>query len=150
MNTKSFFIIVSLFLLGCNSNHDNEKTKLVVGVVVDQMRMDYLYRFQSHFGENGFKRFYNEGFVAKNHHFDYRQTKTGPGHASIATGTPPAINGIIGNDWFDRQSRKSRYCVDDSTYESLGTARGKGKAPTALLVSTFADENRLAKQLVFR
>jgi predicted AlkP superfamily pyrophosphatase or phosphodiesterase len=147
MNTKSFFIIVSLLLLGCNSNHDNDKTKLVVGIVVDQMRMDYLYRFQSHFGENGFKRFYNEGFVAKNHHFDYRQTKTGPGHASIATGTPPAINGIIGNDWFDRQSRKSRYCVDDSTYKSLGTARATGKAPTALLVSTFADENRLATQM---
>ncbi len=78
MNTKSLFIIVSLLLLGCNSNHDNDKTKLVVGIVVDQMRMDYLYRFQSHFGENGFKCFYNEGFVAKNHHFEYRQTKTGP------------------------------------------------------------------------
>ena len=147
MNTKSLYLILGLFLLSCSSNHDSSKTKLVVGIVVDQMRMDYLYRFQSHFGEYGFKRFYNEGFVAKNHHFDYRQTKTGPGHASIATGTPPAINGIIGNDWFDKKSRKARYCVDDHNFISLGTAKTKGKAPTALLVSTFADENRLATQM---
>lgn len=147
MKTKSLHLIVGLLLLGCTSNHDSGKTKLMVGIVVDQMRQDYLYRFQSHFGEHGFKRFYNEGFVAKNHHFDYQQTITGPGHASIATGTPPAINGIIANDWFDKQSGKHRYCVDDHNFLSLGTANTKGKAPTALLVSTFADENRLATQM---
>lgn len=102
MNTKSLHLIVGLLLLGCTSNHDSGKTKLVVGIVVDQMRMDYLYRFQSHFSEHGFKRFYDEGFVAKNHHFDYYQTKTGPGHASIATGTPPAIYGIQKGSTFQR------------------------------------------------
>lgn len=147
MNTKSLYFILGFLFLSCTSKQDSANTKLVVGIVVDQMRMDYLYRFQSHFGEHGFKRFYNEGFVAKNHHFDYQQTKTGPGHASIATGTPPAINGIIGNDWFDKQNRKVRYCVDDQNFLSLGTAKTKGKAPTALLVSTFADENRLATQM---
>jgi hypothetical protein len=95
MKTKSLHLIVGLLLLGCTSNHDSGKTKFMVGIVADQMRQDYLYLFQFHFGEHGFKRFYNEGFVAKNHHFDYQQTKTGPGYASIATGTPPAINGII-------------------------------------------------------
>ncbi|MBL19952.1 MAG: alkaline phosphatase [Flavobacteriaceae bacterium] len=147
MNTKSLYFVLGFLLIGCASKQDSANTKLVVGIVVDQMRMDYLYRFQSHFGEQGFKRFYNEGFVAKNHHFDYRQTKTGPGHASIATGTPPAVNGIIGNDWFDKQRRKERYCVDDQNFLSLGTAKTSGKAPTALLVSTFADENRLATQM---
>ena len=147
MNTKSLYFILGFLFIGCTSKQDSANTKLVVGIVVDQMRMDYLYRFQSHFGEHGFKRFYKEGFVAKNHHFDYQQTKTGPGHASIATGTPPAINGIIGNDWFDKQNRKVRYCVDDQNFLSLGTAKTRGKAPTALLVSTFADENRLATQM---
>ena len=147
MNTKSLYFILGFLFIGCTSKQDSANTKLVVGIVVDQMRMDYLYRFQSHFGEHGFKRFYKEGFVAKNHHFDYKQTKTGPGHASIATGTPPAINGIIGNDWFDKQNRKVRYCVDDQNFLSLGTAKTRGKAPTALLVSTFADENRLATQM---
>ena len=147
MNTKSLYFILGFLFIGCTSKQDSANTKLVVGIVVDQMRMDYIYRFQSHFGEQGFKRFYNEGFVAKNHHFDYKQTKTGPGHASIATGTPPAINGIIGNDWFDKQRRKERYCVDDQNFLSLGTAKTRGKAPTALLVSTFADENRLATQM---
>ena len=147
MNTKSLYFILGFLFLSCTSKQDSANTKLVVGIVVDQMRMDYLYRFQSHFGEHGFKRFYKEGFVAKNHHFDYKQTKTGPGHASIATGTPPAINGIIGNDWFDKQNRKVRYCVDDQNFLSLGTAKTRGKAPTALLVSTFADENRLATQM---
>ena len=147
MNTKSLYFILGFLFIGCTSKQDSANTKLVVGIVVDQMRMDYIYRFQSHFGDQGFKRFYNEGFVAKNHHFDYKQTKTGPGHASIATGTPPAINGIIGNDWFDKQRRKERYCVDDQNFLSLGTAKTRGKAPTALLVSTFADENRLATQM---
>lgn len=147
MNTKSLYFMLGFLFISCNSKQDSANTKLVVGIVVDQMRMDYLYRFQSHFGEQGFKRFYNEGFVAKNHHFDFKQTKTGPGHASIATGTPPAINGIIGNDWFDKQRQKERYCVDDQNFLSLGTAKTRGKAPTALLVSTFADENRLATQM---
>ena len=147
MNTKSLYIIIGFLFLGCALKQDRSNTKIVVGIVVDQMRMDYLYRFQYHFSEHGFKRFFNEGFVAKNHHFDYQQTKTGPGHASIATGTPPAINGIIGNDWFDKQNRKVRYCVDDQNFLSLGTAKTRGKAPTALLVSTFADENRLATQM---
>ena len=116
MNTKSLYFMLGFLFIGCTSKQDSANTKLVVGIVVDQMRMDYLYRFQSHFGEQGFKRFYNEGFVAKNHHFDYRQTKTGPGHASIATGTPPAINGIIGNDWFDKQRRTESYCVDAQNF----------------------------------
>ena len=147
MNTKSLYFMLGFLFISCNSKQDSANTKLVVGIVVDQMRMDYIYRFQSHFGDQGFKRFYNEGFVAKNHHFDFKQTKTGPGHASIATGTPPAINGIIGNDWFDKQRQKERYCVDDQNFLSLGTAKTRGKAPTALLVSTFADENRLATQM---
>ncbi len=148
MNKIPTYLITLLLLLGCVNNHDTTKTKLVVGIVVDQMRMDYVYRFQDHFTAHGFMRFYTEGFVANNHHFDYAQTKTGPGHASIATGTPPAVHGIIGNSWFDRQTGSFKYCVNDASFLGIGTQSKKGKkAPTSLLVSTFADENRLATQM---
>ena len=71
----------------CGISQAQEKPKLVVGIVVDQMRYDYLTRYWDDFTLNGFKRFYKDGFVAHNHHFNYYQTLTGPGHASISTGT---------------------------------------------------------------
>ena len=145
---KNIPLLILLVFMGCNTPIQPSKPKLVVGIVVDQMRMDYLTRFEKHFGNDGFQRFYNQGFVAKNHHFDYAQTKTAPGHASISTGTPPAIHGIIANDWFDKTSGTAQYCVDDASYQSVGTATNTGKkAPTQLMVSTFSDENRLATQL---
>lgn len=148
MNIKLLAILCLLFFLGCDTPIKPSKPKLVVGIVVDQMRMDYLTRFENHYSNNGFKRFYHQGFVAKNHHFDYAQTKTGPGHASISTGTPPAIHGIIGNDWFDKVTGEEQYCVGDAKYQGVGTLSKAGKkAPTQLFVSTFADENRLATQL---
>lgn len=147
MNIKHFSLFALLTLTACYTPIKPSKPKLVVGIVVDQMRMDYLTRFENHFGNGGFKRFYNQGFVAKNHHFDYAQTKTGPGHASISTGTPPAVHGIIANDWFDKISGEEQYCVGDDSYQSIGTLTNNGeKAPTQLLVSTFSDENRLATQ----
>ena len=148
MNTKFLPLVFLLVFVCCNSHIQSSKPKLVVGIVVDQMRMDYLTRFEKHYGNDGFKRFYHQGFVAKNHHFDYAQTKTGPGHASISTGAPPAIHGIIGNDWFDKITGNEQYCVDDVKYHGVGIHSKAGKkAPTQLLVSTFADENRLATQL---
>ena len=147
MNIKHFSLFALLTIMACYRPIKSSKPKLVVGIVVDQMRMDYLNRFENHFGNGGFKRFYNQGFVAKNHHFDYAQTKTGPGHASISTGTPPAVHGIIANDWFDKISGEEQYCVGDDSYQSIGTLTNNGeKAPTQLLVSTFSDENRLATQ----
>lgn len=147
MHLKHIILLIAFILLGCNSTIQPSKPKLIVGIVVDQMRMDYLTRFEDHFGNEGFKRFYNQGFIAKNHHFDYAQTKTGPGHASISTGTPPAIHGIIANNWYDKTTGEEQYCVDDASFKSVGTSTDVGKkAPTQMLVSTFSDENRLATQ----
>lgn len=148
MRTYFALIFIAFLFFSCQSIDTTEQPKLVVGIVVDQMRMDYLSRFQSHYSNRGFMRFYQDGFVAKNHHFDYARTLTAVGHASIATGTPPAIHGIISNDWFDKQTGQVRYCVRDKQYATVGSsAVGVGqKAPTQLLVSTFSDENRLATQ----
>lgn len=129
-------------------NVSNNKPKLVVGIVVDQMRYDYLTRFYHRYGEGGFKRMINEGFNCKNNHFNYIPTKTGPGHASIFTGTTPKYHGIIGNDWFDKDLKQNVNCVDDKALEPLGTDSKDGQmSPHRMLVTTFCDENRLATQM---
>ena len=76
--------------------------KLIVALTVDQMRADYLTRYADGFGLDGFVRLIDEGFMSFDHHFSYAPTYTGPGHASIATGTTPAVHGIIGNNWYSR------------------------------------------------
>lgn len=82
------------------------KPKLVVGIVVDQMRNDYIYRYWNRYGEGGFKRLISKGYHFKNAHYDYIPTYTGPGHSSIYTGTGPRAHGIIANDWYDKKKRK--------------------------------------------
>ncbi len=96
------FAFIFLFSTINAQNTNQEKPKLVVGIVVDQMRYDYLTRFWDRFGDEGFKRLINEGFNFKNHHFNYVPTYTGPGHASVWTGTSPMNHGIIGNNWYDK------------------------------------------------
>ncbi|MEL0454859.1 alkaline phosphatase PafA [Flavobacteriaceae bacterium SZ-1-7] len=121
--------------------------KLVVGIVVDQMRYDYLTRFYNKYGDGGFKRLVNEGFNCKNNHFNYVTTKTGPGHASIYTGTTPKYHGIIGNDWFDKTLKRDVNCVEDNSVNPVGTNSKDGKkSPHRMLATTFADENRLFTQ----
>lgn len=122
--------------------------RLVVGIVVDQMRYDYLSRFWDKFEDDGFRRMVNEGFVARNHHFNYAPTSTGPGHASVYTGTTPAVHGIIGNDWFDKETGSSVYCAGDDAVNSVGTTSDAGKnSPHRMLVTTVTDELRLHHQM---
>jgi predicted AlkP superfamily pyrophosphatase or phosphodiesterase len=130
------------------SANATNNSKLVVGIVVDQMRYDYLTRFESKYGNGGFKRMMTEGFNCKNNHFNYIPTKTGPGHASINTGTTPSVNGIIGNDWFEKNTMQKLNCVEDNSVEPLGTLSNDGKkSPIQMITSTFADENRLFTQM---
>jgi predicted AlkP superfamily pyrophosphatase or phosphodiesterase len=119
--------------------------KLVVGIVVDQMRYDYLFRYWNKYSEGGFKRLVNEGFSFKNANYNYVPTYTAPGHACIYTGTTPSVNGIISNDWYDRNLKKSVYCVSDSLVKPVGTTSISGKmSPRNLLSTTMTDELRLA------
>lgn len=121
------------------------KPQLVVGLVIDQMRYDYLVRFAEKYGQGGFKRLVNEGFLCKNTHYNYVPTETGPGHASIYTGTTPAIHGIIANDRYDRRTDRNIYCVFDSLTEGVGTSAPEGqKSPHQLLSTTITDQLRLA------
>ena len=121
---------------------------LVVGIVVDQMRADYIYRFWNKFSNDGFKRLINEGFEFSNTNFNYIPTYTAPGHACIYTGTTPAYNGIISNEWYDLSQRKSVYCVGDSTVKPLGTTSISGKmSPRNMFTTTVTDELRLATNM---
>lgn len=134
-------LLVSNVLLAQSST--TKTPKLVVGIVVDQMRQEYLYRFESKFGSGGFNRLVNEGFMLKNAHYNYAPTVTGPGHASIYTGTTPGIHGIIGNEFYDKFAKKMAYCVEDSSARMVGTNSRGGRSPWRMLTTTVTDELEL-------
>lgn len=124
------------------------KPKLVVGIVIDQMRYDYIYRFWDKYGNDGFKKLVNEGFFCKNTNYNYVPTYTGPGHAAIYTGTTPAVNGIIANDWYDKSIGTNMYCAQDDKANGVGTILKEGKrSPVNLLTTTITDELRLSTNM---
>ena len=121
------------------------RPKLVVGVVVDQMRWDYLYRYYNRYGTGGFKRLINQGFSCENTFINYLPSYTAVGHTTIFTGSVPAVHGIAGNGWTDQLTGKEVYCTDDSTVRGVGADSPEGKmSPRNLLASTITDELRLA------
>ena len=148
MKKVALFLLLLITALGVYSQQDQpyQQPKLVVGIVVDQMRYDYLTRFWNDFGDGGFKRLINEGFLSKNHHYNYIPTVTAPGHTSIYTGTTPAVHGILGNNWYDKFAKQRVYCADDTDYPDFGTEGTGGKAPTRLLTTTITDQLRLHYQ----
>lgn len=121
------------------------RPKLVVGLVIDQMRWDYLYRYYDRYSKGGFKRLINEGFSAENTFIPYTPTYTACGHASIYTGSVPAINGIIGNNWYDPELGRDVYCAEDKSVKTVGSSTRAGEmSPKNMLVTTIGDELRLA------
>ena len=141
---KKIFLVVSLLTAMFSSAQG--KPKLVVGIVVDQMKMEYLYRFSNDFSENGFKRLMKEGYTFHNTHYNYMPTYTAPGHAAIYTGATPSVNGIVGNDWFNKATRKDIYCTDDESVSTVGNGtESEGKmSPKNLQSTTITDELKLA------
>ncbi|MFT3936083.1 MAG: alkaline phosphatase family protein [Chitinophagaceae bacterium] len=122
-----------------------QRPKLVVGIVVDQMRWDYLYRYYNRYGKGGFKRLLNQGFSCENTFISHLPSYTAVGHSTIFTGSVPALHGIAGNDWTEQLTGKTMYCTADSTVQSVGNESEDGKmSPRNLLVSTITDELRLA------
>ena len=115
--------------------------KLVVQVVVDQMRAEYLQRFNHQFAEDGgFRILLDEGKVYRNTHYNYIPTYTGPGHASISTGTTPKYHGIVANDWWVKESQYEMYCAEDTTVSPIGTIeRSSRRSPKNLRALTFSD-----------
>jgi len=144
-------VITSLLITGVYSQpaakpSTVQRPRLVVGIVVDQMRWDFLYRYYDRYGSGGFRRLLSDGFSCENAMINYIPSFTAVGHSTIFTGSVPAIDGIAGNDWTDQLTGKFYYCTTDSTVQAVGAANAvDGKmSPRNLLVSTITDELRLA------
>jgi len=143
------FLILATILCGTFTNLlalDNTppRPRLVVGIVIDQMRWDYLYRFSERYGNDGFKRLMDNGFNCQNTLVDYLPTYTAPGHTCIYTGSVPAFHGIVANDWIDGRTGRGWYCTEDTTVKSVGGGNAGLMSPRNLLASTITDELRLA------
>jgi arylsulfatase A-like enzyme len=121
------------------------RPKLVVGLMVDQMRWDYLYRYYDRYGNMGFKRLLKDGFSCEQTFIPYAPTVTAAGHACVYTGSVPAINGIAGNSWFSRELNRTVYCTEDSTVQTVGASGKEGMmSPRNMLTTTVSDELMLA------
>ena len=151
MKNFVLFLFIPFLFFTCKKEpkkNTNNKPKLVVGIVIDQMRYDYLTRFYDRYEENGFKRILNNGFSLENAHYNYIPTYTAVGHASIYTGTTPSNHGIISNNWYDKFLKKSVYCVDDATYKTIGNDSQQGKkSPKRLYTTTITDQLHLAQNM---
>lgn len=161
---KSVFVVLltfSIFLLPFansataqkkTSKQQVQKTKLVLLIVVDQFRYDYLERFKDLFVENGLKRLLRDGASWTNCNYDHVPTYTAPGHATLMTGAFPNETGIIGNEWFDRESgflvsnsSDPEDTLDKARWMSLsGGEKEKGSSPRRLKVSTVGDELKMS------
>ncbi|MFT5778019.1 MAG: putative AlkP superfamily pyrophosphatase or phosphodiesterase [Crocinitomicaceae bacterium] len=121
-----------------------DSPKLVIGIVVDQMCYEYLYRYYDKFCDGGFRKLMENGTNCRNTMYNYIPTYTGPGHASIYTGTTPSNHGIVGNDWFSRAEWASVNCVEDTTVRTVGDTSSYGKySPHRLKANTITDQLKL-------
>ncbi|RXK57602.1 alkaline phosphatase family protein [Lacibacter luteus] len=123
-----------------------QRPKLVVGIMVDQMRWDYLYRYYDRYAANGgFKRMLNQGFSCENTFIPYTPTITACGHTSVYTGSVPAVHGITGNSWYDYEVGRMMYCSEDKLVKTVGSTSNAGEmSPRNMLTTTICDELRLA------
>lgn len=140
-------ILAALILTGIGCARSTaagaDRPKLVVGIVVDQMRWDYLYRYYDLYGEGGFRRMMAEGYNCENTMINYVPTVTAVGHTSIFTGSVPAIHGIAGNDFV--KDGRMVYCCEDPTVSGVGTDGKAGcMSPRNMLTTTIGDELKIA------
>lgn len=149
---KKIIAILSLVIILTNISSAQQKTpsakpRLIVNIVVEGMRYEYLYKYWDKFGEGGFKRLVNSGFLSKNAEYNYLFTESASGYATIATGANPSQNGIIGESWFQRLKNSEMYCVFDPKVIPLGYNEIKDEnkvSPDNLMVTTFTDELKLS------
>ena len=143
---RQIVTFISIFFIGI-SFVNSQKTgtpKLMVGIVIDQMCYEYLYRYETKFSKNGFNKLLNNGVNCKNVQYNYVPTYTGPGHASIYTGTTPNNHGIVGNEWYDRKLGKTVNCVHDTTvFGLLNDSHESACSPKKLKVNTITDQLKL-------
>ncbi len=150
--TTIFVIVILILILSYTIikivTPKKEFPKLIIGIVVDQMSYDFIPRYWNKYSPDGFKRLISNGYFCKNANFIHFPTYTAPGHSCIYTGSVPAINGIVGNDWLEKNSTQLHYCSDDTSYSTVGSFSNEGKmSPKYLITSTVTDELRKSNNL---
>lgn len=142
---NSILLFTLLFVSVHIKGQVTKQPKIVVGIVIDQMCYDYLYRFQHVYTNGGFNRLMNKGTNCRNVQYNYVPTYTAPGHASIYTGTTPSNHGIIGNDWYVRDTKQTVTSVSNSKFAAVGgSATSTGAAPLNLRTYTITDQLKMA------
>ena len=135
-------VLLCLFPAGFASAY-NARPKLVVVIVIDQFRGDYLERYRDQFGDGGFRVFLDRGAYFTDCNYDYANTRTAPGHATLFTGSYTSGHGIVSNEWWDPQKKKRVTSVEDDTQKLVGHT-GVGASPHNLMSDTLGDELKLA------
>jgi predicted AlkP superfamily pyrophosphatase or phosphodiesterase len=145
MKKFTFFLLIILLSTFILQAQTAAKPKLVIGLMVDQMRWDFLYKYSDRYSQGGFKRLLREGFSCENAMINFSPSYTAAGHASVYTGSVPSLNGIIGNNWYDRVTGKTVYCTDDSSVAAVGSNSIWGKmSPKNMWSNTITDELRIS------
>ena len=140
---KKISVFVLTLFMAISVQAQVARPKLIVGLVVDQMRWDYLYFYQNEYGKGGLRRLLDEGFSFENTQINYAPTVTAIGHSSVYTGSVPAIHGICGNNFW--QNDQYVYCCADTTVRSVGSNSKEGQmSPHRLLTTTIGDQLKLA------
>ena len=130
---------------GAAASAYNARPKLVVVIVIDQFRADYLERYHDQFSEGGFRVFLDRGAYFTDCNYDYANTRTGPGHATLFTGSYTSGHGIVANEWWDPQKKKRVTSVEDDATKLLGASTSSpGASPHNLRSDTLGDELKLA------
>jgi predicted AlkP superfamily pyrophosphatase or phosphodiesterase len=156
IEAKSGAALIALLIAGLNPASALERPRLILQVTVDQLRGDLPWRYYDRLGEGGFRFLLDEGTVFADAHHGHANTETIVGHTTLATGAHPAAHGMIGNLWFDRETGKQVYNIEDPNHRLLTAGAGvdkqteidptqkvastDGRSPAAILVSTFSDE----------
>src|SRR3954454_5708319 len=142
----AFLVCLSITSVGFGSAY-NARPKLIVIIVIDQFRGDYLERYRDQFGEGGFRLFLDHGADFSDCHYNYANTRTGPGHATLLTGAYSDGHGILANEWWDPQKKRMVTSVQDDATKLVGIAStSPGSSPHNLLADTLGDELKLATQ----
>lgn len=136
------------FMMAQGTKNQVERPKLVVGIIVDQMRWDYFYRLYDRYGDGGFRRLLNDGYSFENCMVDYLPTITAVGHSTVYTGSVPSIHGITGNDFIEQATGKQVYCSEDKSVKTVGLNDPENKvgkmSPLNLKAQTITDQLKFA------
>jgi predicted AlkP superfamily pyrophosphatase or phosphodiesterase len=139
-------LVISSLVAQTNKQIPPEKPRLVIGIVVSQMRYDYLFRYWDKFSDDGFRKLIGQGTFCKNVRYRNLFTLSSSGHATIATGAYPSFHGIVADEWYDRVKNRNVNCALDENYKAVGGSYESGRfAPLRLITSTIGDEMHLTQ-----